>query len=285
MKKILFAVIMMATLCPSIYAQKKLSEAELEATAKSMETDWRFTCTYIIWLEDESRLNYYLSTIGGRCVDDITTVLDMSEEWHKNNERILQLESQIYAKPGTKKAEQSLARYFKDTTKAKQLFAKAHQNEAMYNRLVMEAYPVLKRKEQEVFTVPKGDLTYFYFHQGGGMVHRPPLQSILERQKDGTYTVILDTKDFERVDTITLTQAQVDTVRQMLIKGEVYKMPQYYDEPMLLLDAPSSSVSVKFADASFSCNNYPPMRWGGESIWDVYRYLKGLQPKDENTEK
>lgn len=285
MKKILFAVIAMVTLCPCIHAQKKLSGEEMEKIANLMETDWHFTSTYILWLENENRLNHYLSTLEGRCIDDISSVLEMSEEWYKNNQRVLQLESQIYTKPGTKKSEANLARYFKDTEKAKKLFAQAHVNEQMYNRLVLQSTAVIKRKQKEVFTVPQGALTYFYFRQGGGMVHRPPLQSTLERQKDGTYTVELDTKDFERLDTITLTQAQVDTIRQMLIDGEVYKMPLYHDEPVLLLDAPSSSVSVKFTDASFHCNAYPPMKWGGAKIWDVYRYLKGLQPKDEETEK
>ena len=54
-------------------------------------------------------------------------------------------------------------------------------------------------------------------------MNRPAYQAILERQKDGKYIVALDTDDFHKLDTIPLTQAHVDTIRQMLIEGEVYK--------------------------------------------------------------
>ena len=75
-------------------------------------------------------------------------------------------------------------------------------------------------------------------------MNRSAYQAILERQKDGKYIVALDTDDFHKLDTIPLTQAHVDTIRQMLIEGEVYKMPAFYDSPLLILDAPSGSVSV-----------------------------------------
>lgn len=113
---------------------------------------------------------------------------------------------------------------------------------------------------------------------------RPAYQAILERQKDGKYIVGLDTDDFHKLDTIPLTQAHVDTIRQMLIEGEVYKMPAFYDSPLLILDAPSGSVSVKFTDASYSCNNIAPFKWGGECIEKVYQYLKTLQPEHKKTE-
>ena len=104
-------------------------------------------------------------------------------------------------------------------------------------------------------------------------MNRPAYQAILERQKDGKYIVALDTDDFHKLDTIPLTQAHVDTIRQMLIEGEVYKM-----------HAPSGSVSVKFTDASYSCNNIAPFKWGGECIEKVYQHLKTLQPEHTKTE-
>lgn len=287
MKKILFAIIMMATFCPNILAQQKLSESELVSTAKLIETDWRFGFSHVLWLEDKNRLDYFLSTAHDRCVDDLTEVVELSGTWHEEIQRILQVERQVYPKPGTKKSEQSLARYFSDTQKAKERFAKAHEADSMYERLVQQTTPIIQAKQAQVFSAPQGELTYFYFNQGGGMVYRPPLRSILQKQKDGTYIVELDTEDFDRLDTIPVTQAQVDTIRQMLIEGEVYKMPRLHDEPFMLLDAPHSSVSVRFTDAEFSCNNYPPSNWGGKNIWAVYRYLKALQPagrKPDNRE-
>lgn len=50
-------------------------------------------------------------------------------------------------------------------------------------------------------------------------MNRSAYQAILERQKDGKYIVALDTDDFHKLDTIPLTQAHVDTIRQMLIEG------------------------------------------------------------------
>lgn len=275
--KNLLVALMLSGTTLTTFAQQKLSEKEIETTANLIENDWRFGTSHIIWLETPEMLSHYLRTAPERCLDDLTTVVSFAEEWRLQNQRILQVEKQVYSKPGTKKSEQSLRKYFTDTDKAKQRFAKAKEAEQMYQQLITETAPLIKMKENQVFTAPKGELTYFYFRQGGGMVYKPASQSTLRRQKDGTYTVELDTEDFDRLDTVVVTQAQVDTIRQMLIDGEVYKMPKYYDEPFRLLDAPSSSVSVKFSDASFSCDNFPPTQWGGKNIWEVYRYLKALK--------
>lgn len=261
---------------------QKLSPSELKTVANNIETDWRYGESGILWLEDQGRLNHYLSTASQRCLDDLTSVINFAESWHADNERILQFKRQVYPNPGAKKSERELAQYFKDIDKARTKFQKAEENEAMYQRLLRETKPLIEKKKHETFTPPTGALTYFHFRQGGGMLYRPPLEATLTRQKDGTYRVMLDTEDFERLDTIPLTQAQVDTVRQMLIDGEVYKMPVYYDEPFLLLDAPSSSVEVRFTDADFHCNTFPPKNWGGKNIWEVYQYLKGLQPKSKS---
>lgn len=267
------------------FAQGKLSESEIKSTIAKMESDWQFGFNHVIWMENRNTFLHYLETAPLRCFYELEEVVDMSKIPHEENLRILQVKQQIYPKPGSNKSEQNLARYFTDTEKAKQRFDKAEESEQMYQRLIKEVTPLIEAKKQQTYTIPKGNLTYFYYHLGGGMVYRPASQATLERQKDGTYLVALDTEEFHKLDTIPVTQAQADTIRQMLIEGEVYKMPQFYDEPMRILDAPSGSVSVKFTDASFSCNNLPPSNWGGKNIYNVYQYLKALQPKREKTKE
>lgn len=279
MNKILLATIMLTGITSTLSAQQKLNETEMKAMAHTIETDWRFGTSHVIWLENQNSLSGFLSTAGDRCLDDLTFVVELAEVTHGENQRILQMEKQIYPKPGSKKSEQSLLKYFSNPEKAKQKFAAAKEAEQMYERLVKETAPIIAMKQRQKFTIPQGELTYFYFRQGGGMVHRPALESTLKRQDDGTYTVQLDTEEFHKLDTLSVTQAQVDTVRQMLIEGEVYKMPRYHDEPMMIFDAPHSSVAVRFTDASYSCNNFPPNNWGGKNIWAIYRYLKSLQKK------
>ena len=279
--KLTSALLTLAMAIHPALAQDRLTEQELKAVGNSIDTDWRYGFSHVMWLEDQGRLDYYLRTAPKRCIDDITEVVNLAEPWHADNQRILQFKQQVYPKPGSKKSEQSLARYVKDADKARQKFEQAQQNEAMYQQLIRETRPLIDMKRQQTFTPPTGTLTRFHFRQGGGMVHRPPTQCELDLQKDGTYLVTLDTEDFERLDTVRLTQAQADTIRQMLIDGEVYKMPEYYDEPFLLLDGPSSSVSVSFADAEYRCNSFPPSDWGGRNIWKAYQYLKVLAPKQK----
>ena len=261
------------------FAQKPLSEEEIETTATKMVDDWQFGHNYVIWMENQQALSHYLETAPLRCPEELESVVEWSEKPHKENQSILQLKQQIYPKPGAKKSERTLALYFKDTEKAKQKFAAAEESEEMYQRLIAQVVPLIESKKKQTFTAPQGELTYFYYHLGGGMVRRPASQATLERLKDGTYRVALDTEAFNKLDTIPVTQAHVDTIRQMLIEGEVYKMPSYYDQAIPIMDAPSGRVSVKFTDASFSCSDLPPSNWGGENIGKVYRYLKALQPK------
>lgn len=267
------------------FSQEKMSEEEIKSTAAKMETDWQFGFNHIIWMENQDALSHYLETVPMRCLDELKEVVGMSERPHEQNLCILQLKKLVYPKPGSKKSESNLALYFTNIEKAKQRFADAEEAERMYQQLMETITPIISAKEaQKTFTIPQGELTYFYYHMGGGMIHRPSSESTLERRKDGTYFVSLDTKDFNKLDTIPVTQAQVDTIRQMLIDGEVYKMPPLYDEPIRILDAPHGSVSVKFTDASFHCNNIPPSNWGGKNIRKVYEYLKGLQHKGKDTE-
>lgn len=281
MKKIFIVCIMMTMLTSSeALAQKRLTETEIKGIVTLMENNPRCT-TGLLWVENESRLSYFLTSVHGRCVDDLEMVLDYAQKWHADNARIVQLEQQIYSKPGKKKCEQALQQYFQNPDAARATFAHAHQAEGMYERLVREITPVLEGKRNQVFSAPQGELTYFEFRRGGGMRYAPPRHAVLKRGKDGSYTVKLDTSEFDVMDTIAVTQAQVDTVRQMLIEGEVYKMPRYYDVPMMVFDAPSTSVSVEFTDASFSCNANPPSKWGGKNIYAVYKYLKALQKKEE----
>ena len=76
-----------------------------------------------------------------------------------------------------------------------------------------------------------------------------------------------------------VTKEQVDEIRKLLIDGEVYKMPRYHDLPVILLDGPGSSVSVRFTDGEYMCNSLPPSDWGGKNIIAVYNYLRALHPK------
>ena len=284
MKKILAAMAFLG-LISSAYAQNDLTEEEIVGIAKKMETDWRFGKSDMIWMESASRFSQYMSTVSGRCPEELEFVLGGSERWHLENLRIAQVEKQIYPKPGSKKSEKNLSRYFQDTEKAKEKFASAREALQMYDQMKEVLPSLIESKKNQTYPVPQGELTYFDYHSGGGMMRQPAKHAELIRQKDGSYIAMLDTYSFDKYDTIAVAQTQVDTIRQMLIDGEVYKMPRLYDSPYLILDAPHSSASVRFADASFSCNNYPPSDWGGKSLYAVYQYLKALQPKREMTEE
>ena len=273
------------SLMSSASAQNRLTEDEIAKVVQSMETDWRYGKSEVRWMEDAQKFSYYMSTVHDRCPDELENVVEASERWHRENLQIAQLERQIYPNPGSKKSEKSLNSHFKDSEKAKATFASAQEALRMYDQMMQVLPPLIDAKNRQAYLIPQGELTYFEYHSSGGMLREPAKHAELTRKKDGTYIAMLDTYSFDNHDTIAVTQAQVDTVRKMLIDGEVYKMPRMYDEVYLLLDAPHSSISVRFADASFSCNNYPPSNWGGKNIYAVYQYLKSLQPKREMTEE
>lgn len=260
--------------------QQKLSDEEIGKIAELMKRNPRCT-THVMWLEDESRMSYFLRTVPGRCLSDLEEVAEMAEKWHESNAAIVQLAEQIYPKPGSKKSEKSLSKYFADPAAARNTFECARQAEALYERFMREVRPAIVIKSKQTFNVPQGALTYFEFRQGGGMIHRPPTQAVLKRNEDNSYTLTIDTEDFQRLDTISVSQAQADELRALLIEGEVYKMPSFSDSPIMIHDAPHSSVAVKFTDGTYSCNGFPPKDYGGKNIWKAYRYLKDLQPKQE----
>ena len=262
-----------------MYAQEKLSEEQIKATAQKMESDWRFGSPMVMWMESENSFNYYIGTAPGRCPDELEDVLKFAEPCYQESLEILQLEKQIYRKPGSKKWESSLEKYFNDTERAKKKFESARRNVEMYEKMVNMFTPMIEGMRKQTFKVPEGELVRFEFHSGGGMVRRPPTHGELIRQEDGNYIALLDTDDFDKLDTIAVTKEQVDEIRALLIEGEVYKMPLYYDTPVMLLDGPSSHVSVEFTDASYSCNSYPPSEWGGKNIAAAYNYLRKLHPK------
>lgn len=284
MKCLILSMLTLSTFFSTCWAQKRLSDKEISNIKEQMAKNPECR-TPLMWLEDDSRADYYLRTASDRCLDELDELIHLAESWHEENSRIVQLEEQIYPKPGSAKSEKALAQHFSDVQKAKHTFECARKAEERYTKVVSVLVSVIEKKRHQTFKVPQGELIHFEYHSGGGMIHKPASHGELERQADGSYIALLDTYSFEKLDTIAITPQQVDTIRTMLIEGEVYKMPRYHDEHYMILDAPSSSVSVEFSDASFSCYSYPPTNWGGKNIYKVYQYLKALQPKREMTEE
>jgi hypothetical protein len=283
--KTLFSLIAMTMITLPVFAQGRLSEEELKSTAEKMESDWRFGRSIVRWLEDDGTFARYLETAPMRCPDELEQVLEMVEPSYQEALQVLRLEKQVYRKPGARKWEASLASYFQDTKVAKERIAAAHKTVEMYEKMEKQFPAMIKGMRSRTYKVPQGELVSYSFHLGGGMVRRPSTHGEVQRQKDGTYVASLDTRSFDKFDTFTLTKEQVDTIRKLLIDGEVYKMPRYYDTPVLLLDGPSSSVSVEFTDGSYSCSSTPPDEWGGKNVFAVYNYLRELHPLPEPTEE
>lgn len=269
----------MALFFAPLSAQDKLSEKEVQDIVEKMENDWRFALPIVRWMEDQSVFDHYISTIPDRCPDELEDVLDMAESCYQESQQVLLVENQIYRKPGVKKWEDSLAGYFKDTGKAKEKFAAAHRNVEMYEKMAKMFPPIIEGKRNQEYRVPQGELDSFEYYLGGGMARRPPIRGEVKRQKNGRYIALLDTDSFDKLDTVALTKEQVDEIRKLLIDGEVYKMPRYYDLPVLLLDGPGGYVSVMFSDGEYRCNTIPPGDWGGKSATAVYNYLRSLHPK------
>lgn len=263
----------------SCFAQGQLSEAEIRSTAEKMENDWRFAFPIVRWMEDSQIFEHYISTAPMRCPEELQDVLNMSESCYQESMQILQLEKQIYRKRGAKKWEASLANYFKDPGKAREKIAAAHRNVEMYEKMAAMFPSIIEGMRNMTYNIPQGELVNFVFHSGGGMVRRPATHGELQRLKDGSYIALLDNDTFDQYDTVAVTKAQADEIRKLLIDGEVYKMPKYYDTPVLLLDGPSSHVSVEFTDGSYSCDSFPPSDWGGKNIGAVYNYLRKLNRK------
>ena len=277
--KTLILLIAMTLMIAPLSAQDKLSEEEIQGIVEKMENEWRFALPMVWWMEDQSSFDYYIGSVHERCPDELEDVLEMAEDCYKESLQVLMVEKQIYRKPGSEKWEASLEKYFKDTDRAREKFATAHRNVEMYEKMAKMFPPIIEGMRNHKYRVPQGDLVSFEYHSGGGMIHRPPIHGELRLQKNGRYIALLDTDSFNKFDTVAVTKEQVDEIRKLLIDGEIYKMPRYHDLPVILLDGPSSSVSVKFTDGEYMCNSLPPSDWGGKNIIAVYNYLRALHPK------
>ena len=118
MKCLLLSMLTLSTFFSSCWAQNKLSDKEITAIKTKMAENPECR-TPLLWLEDDGRTDYYLETAPLRCPDELDELIHLSEPWHEENSRILQLEQQIYPKPGSSKSEKMLAQHFKDVEKAK----------------------------------------------------------------------------------------------------------------------------------------------------------------------
>lgn len=275
----------MALFAAPSFAQDQLSEAEIQSIVEKMENDWQFAHPIVRWLEDQHNYDFYMRTAPYRTPEELQNVLDFAKESYEQGLQVLQVEKQVYPKPGKKKSETSLAKYFKDTEKAKAKFASVHEDVARYEQMADLFPKYIAGMRAMEYTLPQGALVNYLYHSGGGMLRQPAVHLEVERQDDGSYVARLNTHSFDKLDTVALTKEQVDHIRQLLIEGEVYKMPRYHDTPVLLLDGPSSSVSVNFEDREYSCNDYPPSEWGGKAVAAVNKYLREIHPLGEMTEE
>ena len=267
------------------FAQDQLSEAEIQDIVGKMENDWQFAHPVVQWLEDQYKFDFYMRTAPQRTPEELQDVLDFAKESYEQGLQVLQVEKQVYPKPGRKKSEASLAKYFKDTEKAKAKFAAVHTDVTRYEQMADLFPKIIAGMRTMEYNVPQGALVHYEFHSGGGMMRQPAVHLEVERQDNGSYVARLNTYSFDKLDTVALTKEQVDHIRQLLIEGEVYKMPAYHDTPVMLLDGPSSSASVAFEDREYSCNDFPPSDWGGKAVSAVNKYLREIHPLGEMTEE
>lgn len=284
-KKFLVLIAMTMIMAPLSAQVTKLSEAEIKNIVEQMEDDWRFAYPMVRWLQDEASFDFYVRTAPGRTPEELQDVLDLGKECYEQSKQLLQVEKQVYPKPGRKKSEASLAQYFKDPEKAKERMAAARVNVKRYEAIADMFPRIIEGTRNMTYKVPEGALVSFEYYSRGGMMREPGTHVEVRRQQDGSYLAFLDTWSFNKLDTVALSKPQVDHIRQLLIDGEIYKMPQYSDTPMLLLDGPSSSVSVSFEDADYSCSSYPPLDWGGRTVMAVNNYLRELHPRPPMTEE
>ena len=285
MKKFFLVLLSMALFAAPSFAQGQLSEAEIQNIVEKMENDWQFAHPIVQWLDDEYKFDFYMRMAPQRTPEELQNVLDFGKESYEQGLQVLQVEKQVYPKPGRKKSEASLAKYFKDTEKAKAKFAAVHTDVARYEQMADLFPKIIAGMRTREYVVPQGALVHYEFHSGGGMIRRPAVHLEVARQDDGSYVARLNTNSFDKLDTVALTKEQVDHIRQLLIEGEAYKMPAYHDTPVMLLDGPSSSASVEFEDRSYSCSDFPPSDWGGKAVSAVNKYLREIHPLPEMTEE
>ena len=282
---ILLAVALLAVVPAS--AKRKWTE-EMKQTLEEMQSMYFWQC-WVQCLESHDAANGYV-----RRVDDysIPSLKDTRELVAKEYERAKVAKKVIDAICGRKKGskrEAALSNYFKDMERANRIVASVEQINEDAPMLLGVIDHELKHRKPAV--MPAGRLLSFSSSASNGFAGwRHELS--LERNANGDGgTLNLKETNYRHFEpdgpkptdiTVEVADTVLQRVRDMVENGMLYEIGKNYQPDIMITDATSWSLYMKFEGGSISSSGYASGPDHHETLREIEAYLAGLIPKQDH---
>lgn len=241
-----------------------------------------FWMPYVAYLEDDSRMEYYLRTLDDYSRSSISGTRRAIEEEHARAQAVLKARKDICGKKKGKKADALLAKHFDNVEQAKRAFDNAEQAERRYNTLARALDDYLAHAVQK--KMPGGRLLSFSYHTSNGFAGYR-LEVTLERKTaDSPGTLKFDEKrmrmrpdqeEKESVD-VAVDDSVFVRVRDMVEQGELYDVGRRYEPDIDIMDASGWSMDFRFEKGTIDSGGYAVGPDHHDTLNEVLRYLEGL---------
>lgn len=268
-------------------AKKKWTE-EMKQTLEEMQSMHFWQC-HVQWLESHDAAMGYLRNLGDYSIPSINATREMvAGEYQRAKEAEKVIKAICGRKKGAKR-EAALASRFKDLERANRIVASVE-------RITDDAPMVLSAIDRELkhrkpAVMPGGRLVSFSSSAGNGFAGwRRELS--LRRNDNGEGGMLTLKEENHRhygpgapAPTDTTVQV-VDTVfhrvRDMVESGKLYEIGKSYVPDIMITDATSWSLHIKFEEGTISSGGYASAPDHHEALNEIEKYLVSLLRTDQN---
>lgn len=266
--------------------KKKWTE-EMKQTLEEMQSMHFWQC-WVMCLESHDAAKGYV-----RNIDDysIPSLKDTRELVAKEYERAKVAKKVIDAICGKKqgaKREAALSNYFKDMERANRIVASVEQINDNAPMLLAVIDHELKHRKPAV--MPAGRLLSFSSSASNGFAGWCHEVSLERKADSESGTLNLKEKNFRNFEpdgpaptdiSVEVADSVFQRVRDMVENGMLYEIGKTYQPDIMITDATSWSLYIRFEGGSISSSGYASGPDHHEALREIEAYLAGLCEKKE----
>ena len=267
-------------------AKKKWTE-EMKQTLKEMQSMYFWQC-HVMCLENHDAANGYVRSIDDYSIPSLKDTRELVVKEYEHAKVAKQVIDAICGKKKGAKRDAALSHYFEDMERANRIVASVEQINDDAPMLLGAIDYELKHRKPAV--MPAGRLLSFSSSASNGFAgwrHELTLDC-----KAGGKGGTLNLKDesFRHFEpdapaptdiTVEVADSVLQRVRDMVEEGKLYEIGKNYRPDIMITDASSWSLYIRFEGGSISSSGYASGPDHYEALREIEAYLTGLIKKEQ----
>lgn len=266
--------------------KKKWTE-EMEQALEEMQSMYFWQC-HVMCLESHDAANSYVQRVDDYSIPSLNDTRELVVRELERARVAKQVVDAICGKKKGQKRETALSAYFKDMERANRIVAGVEQ---VYDDAPMVLGAIdYELKHRKPAVMPAGRLLSFSSSAGNGFGGWRRELTLERKANSEDGTLNLKDESFRCFEpgapaltdtTVAVADSVFQRVRDMVENGMLYEIGKSYQPDIMITDASSWSLYIRFEEGSISSRGYASGPDHYEALRKIEAYLIGLVPKKD----